>query len=223
MRIAFLYAALNDLEILGCDVSNAYLNALCREKIWIDAGPEFGGDKGAMMIVKKALYGLKSSGFSWKQQLTQNLEDMGYKSPIADPNVFIRAAAKPNGFKYYELLLTYVDDCLCVSAKPEATMDILGKIYDLKDTAKPPERYLGANIQKWQLPDGREVWAMLGKDYVKNATQICKEMLAKDGRTLRGGKRSERPMPKTYRPELDITPVLVPKMANRYQQLIGIL
>ena len=223
VRIAFLYAALNDLDILGCDVSNAYLNAPCREKIWVQAGPEFGSDQGSVMIVKKALYGLKSSGFSWKKMLVQNLEDMGYKSSIADPDVFIRPAAKENGFEYYEMLLTYVDDCLCVSAKPQETMDALGKIYDLKDTVKPPERYLGANIRKWQLPDGREVWAMSGKDYVKNAVKICKDMLLSDGKTLRSGRMAERPMPKAYRPELDVTPVLGSELANRYQQLIGIL
>ena len=157
VRIAFLYAALNDLEILGCDVSNAYLNAPCREKIWVQAGAEFGTDEGTVQIVKKALYGLKSSGFSWKQTLVQNLEALGYKATLADPDVFIRAAAKPNGFEYYEMLLTYVDDCLCVSANPGDTMNALSKIYDLKDTVKPPERYLGANIRRWQLPDGREV------------------------------------------------------------------
>jgi hypothetical protein len=223
VRIAFLYAALNDLRILGCDVSNAYLNAPCREKIWVDAGAEFGKHQGMVMIVKKALYGLKSSGFSWKKMLTQNLNDMGYKTSIADPDVFIRQAAKPDGTEYYEFLLTYVDDCLCVSARPEDTMDILGKIYDLKDTVKPPERYLGANIKRWQLPDGRECWAMSGKDYVKNAVDICKGMLAEDGRQLRVGKNTDRPMPKTYRPEMDVSPVLGSELSSRYQQLIGIL
>ena len=92
VRIAFLYAALNDLKILRWDVSNEYLNAPCREKIWVDAGPEFGTDEGVVMIVKKALNGLKSSGFSWKKMLTQNLQDMGYKSSIADPDVFMRQA-----------------------------------------------------------------------------------------------------------------------------------
>jgi hypothetical protein len=62
--------------------------------------------------------------------------------------VFIRPAAKADGFKYYKFFLTYVDDCLCVSANPQDTMDTLGKIYDLKDTVKPPERYLGANIKE---------------------------------------------------------------------------
>jgi hypothetical protein len=51
VRIAFLYAALNDLNVLGCDVSNAYLNAPCLEKIWVHARPEFGGNEGAVVIV----------------------------------------------------------------------------------------------------------------------------------------------------------------------------
>jgi hypothetical protein len=51
------------------------------------------------MIVRKALYRLKSNEFSWKKMLTQNLMDMGYKSTIADPDVFIRPAVKPNGFE----------------------------------------------------------------------------------------------------------------------------
>jgi hypothetical protein len=33
MRIAFLIAALNDLDIMACEDSNAYLNAPYREKI----------------------------------------------------------------------------------------------------------------------------------------------------------------------------------------------
>ena len=41
VRIAFLVAALNDLDILACDIQNAYLTADCREKIYTIAGPEF--------------------------------------------------------------------------------------------------------------------------------------------------------------------------------------
>jgi hypothetical protein len=61
----------------------------------------------------------------------------------------MRKAAKSNRFEYFEYMLTYVDDCLCVSNRPEETMNVIGKIYDLKDTIKPPEQYLGANIRKW--------------------------------------------------------------------------
>ena len=42
VRIALTIEALNELDILACDIHNAYLTALCRENIWTFAGPEFG-------------------------------------------------------------------------------------------------------------------------------------------------------------------------------------
>ena len=68
LRIAFLLAALNDLEIVVCDVGNANLNAPCCKKIWFFAGPtEFRSRQAGMFInVVRALYGLKSSGASWR-------------------------------------------------------------------------------------------------------------------------------------------------------------
>jgi len=57
VQIAFLLAALNDLEIFAADIGNTYLNAPCHEKIWTWAGKEFGSDEGSIMIITKALYG----------------------------------------------------------------------------------------------------------------------------------------------------------------------
>jgi hypothetical protein len=42
IRIAFLIAALNELDILAADVGNAYLQAPAREQVHTTAGPEFG-------------------------------------------------------------------------------------------------------------------------------------------------------------------------------------
>ena len=39
VRIALKLAALNGIDILACDIQNAYLTAQCREKIWTVAGP----------------------------------------------------------------------------------------------------------------------------------------------------------------------------------------
>ncbi len=46
VRLAFLIAGLNDLDVLAGDVTNAYLNASCREKIWFEGGVETGEDQG---------------------------------------------------------------------------------------------------------------------------------------------------------------------------------
>ena len=42
VRLALTIAALNGLDILACNIQNAYLTAKCREKIWTVAGPEIG-------------------------------------------------------------------------------------------------------------------------------------------------------------------------------------
>ena len=62
VRIAFLLAALNNLDLLSCDVSNAYLNAMMQERLFIIAGLEFGHHQGKCVLIVCAIYGLKSSG-----------------------------------------------------------------------------------------------------------------------------------------------------------------
>jgi len=95
---------------------------------------------------------------------------MGYTSTRADPDVWIRQAIKPNGHQYYEMLLIYVDDILCISHQPIWTMEQIQDLYRLKnDDIGLPKRYLGANISKYQLPYGTEAWSASAQDYVKTA------------------------------------------------------
>ena len=49
VRIAFLIAAMNGLDVWAADIGNAYLNAPCREKRWTLARSEFGSEKGSVM------------------------------------------------------------------------------------------------------------------------------------------------------------------------------
>jgi hypothetical protein len=58
VRLGFLLAALNGVDILACDLENAYLNAPCREKIWFEGGKECGEDQGKVLVVVRALYGV---------------------------------------------------------------------------------------------------------------------------------------------------------------------
>ena len=51
IRIGFLIAALNGLDVLAADIGNACINAPCKEKIWTIAGPEFGSDQGQVMLI----------------------------------------------------------------------------------------------------------------------------------------------------------------------------
>ncbi len=62
VRVMFLIAALNDLDILGADVQNAHINVKTSKKVYFIAGPKFGSNQGRPCIIVRALYGLKSSG-----------------------------------------------------------------------------------------------------------------------------------------------------------------
>lgn len=104
-------------------------------------------------------------------------------------------------------------------------MDSLGAMYTLKkDSVKPPEIYLGANIEKFQVPSGRSHWSMNSTRYVKNALATVEELLKTEGRELRNNnKNGKQPLPTGYRPELDTSDELNPELSSRYLQLIGIL
>ena len=226
VRVCLMLAALNDLEVKTADIGNAYLNAQCREKIWTEAGPEFGSDSGSVMLIEKALYGLKSSGAAWRAMFAATLQYMGYKSTKADPDVWIKPAAKPDGTKYYEMILVYVDDVLHISHDTEPVMKTLGESYRLKsNTHGEPDRYLGANINKVSVGN-KVLFSMQCDDYVRSSITNLEQMLRDDGsgKLETYGKRAvTRPFPQTYRPECDVSKELNEDLASRYLQLIGIL
>ena len=53
VRILLTIAALNDLDILGADVQNAFLTAPNKEKCWMIAGSEFGPEEGKSDVLSR--------------------------------------------------------------------------------------------------------------------------------------------------------------------------
>jgi len=62
LRIIIFIAEMNGLELYGADIGNAYLEAKTKEKVCFVAGKEFGDYEGHLLLINKALYGLKTSG-----------------------------------------------------------------------------------------------------------------------------------------------------------------
>jgi hypothetical protein len=58
---------------------------------------------------------LKSAGAAFRSLLAQLLQDLGYTSSRADPDVWMRVAARDDGHEYYEMIFMYVDDILVLS------------------------------------------------------------------------------------------------------------
>ena len=78
VRLVIFLAELNGLKVWQTDVGNAYLEAKTTEKVYAIAGPEFGEKEGHILVVNKALYGLKTSGKRWHERFADVLREMGF-------------------------------------------------------------------------------------------------------------------------------------------------
>lgn len=221
VRIVLTLAALNGLKVLGADVQNAFLTAPNLEKVWLCAGPEFGEEEGKNFLVVRALYGLKSASAAFRAHMAKKLDELGFKSSVADPDVWLRPAVKPDGETYYEYTLMYVDDILVISFDPMTIMKELQKSVKFKnDKIEPPSNYLGARLQLKTINDV-ECWSITSIDYVKAAVQNVETSLKTKRWRLPG--RATTPMINSFVPELDASPELEADNIQFFQELIGML
>ena len=128
---------------------------------------------------------------------------------------------KPDGLKYYELVLVYVDNILCISHDPKATMSGIQETFKLKvDKIEKPESYLGAQLAQAMI-GGQQCWTMSYHEYVKAAVANVEGTLNASGQRLPS--RCATPIQSNYRPELDTTPELNLMGIRYYQEQIGVL
>lgn len=194
--------------------------------MWVEADEAFGLLKGCKMKIVKALYGLKTSGARFREHLAGTLRSMGYKSCLADPDVWMRPAVNPDGGKYYEYVLCYIDDILGSGEDPKKIMDRIGEVYKLKNgSVKEPDLYLGSDVKKWFIQGSEDPakvrWALSSEGYTKKAVEeVKRELKAAD---LKLPTKVTTPISTGYRPELDSTLELDSARQNYYQGLIGVL
>mgnify|MGYP001272535206 CR=1 FL=1 len=225
VRIAFTYAALNDLDVLAADVRNTYLQAPSSQKDYIICGPEFGlKNVGKVALIHRALYGGKSAGRDFRNHLRSCMRHLDFVSCPADPDVWMRPAMKSDGSTHYEFILLYTDDALVISDNAESILrNDLGRYFELKESSiGPPKIYLGGQVRKVQLDNGVNAWAFSSSQYVQAAVKNVESYLEEQDK-WKLPSNAETPMTTSYRPELDVTPVLTPIYAAYYMSLIGIL
>ena len=162
VRIAFLLAALNDLKVLAGDIQNAYLNTFTKEKIYFRAGDEWKADKGKIIIITRALSRLNSSALMWRNHLADIIGNkLGFKSSLADPDLWYKAMITSEGVEYYAHILVYVDDILIIDKNLNQFMDLLKDTYTVKSSSiGEPKVYLGADISKVYYHDNSYAWSM---------------------------------------------------------------
>lgn len=221
VRICLMIAALNGIRVMCVDIQNAYLTAPNREKVYIKAGPEFGDEEGLWMLVVRALYGLRGAGASFRAYLASKLHDMGFVPCVADPDVWMRPATKANGEEYYDYILCYVDDIMCISEDPEKILKELGQTFQFKnDEIKEPDMYLGATLKQRKLND-KARWSITSDQYLKAAVENLENQLKAKGLSL--PKALSTPTKSNIVLELDDSRLLDTDEITHFQELIGIL
>ena len=211
LRIVTFLAELNGLQLYAADVSNAYLEATTKEKVYIVGGIGFGDLEGHTLVIFKALYGLKSSGRRWHEKLYDTLRDMGFTPSKADSDVWMRNV---NGL--YEYIAVYVDDLAIASKSPKEIIDALtSDRYKLKLKGVGPIAYhLGCDF--YRDPDG--TLCVGPKRYIE-------KMLDAYSRMFNGEmpQQFSSPLEKNDHPELDDTKELDAEGITKYQSMIGAL
>lgn len=208
IRIVIFLAVLNGLKLWGADIGNAYLEALTKELIYILAGAEFGELEGHILVVMKALYGLRSSGARWHDRLFDILKEIGFAPSKADPDVWMR---KGDG-NFYEYIAVYVDD-LCIAMKdPAAFCKLLKEKHQLKLKGDGPlEYHLGCSYK--YDPDGT---------LVADPRRYVEKMLDYYEHTFHSKpKKFKTPLEAGDHPELDCSDLVGDEDARTYLTLIG--
>jgi hypothetical protein len=70
VRIGLTITALHDLDVKAANAENAYLTAPTTENVWTVCGPEFGPNQGRKVLIVRVLYGLKGSGASYRNHIS---------------------------------------------------------------------------------------------------------------------------------------------------------
>ena len=209
IRLVIFLGRLNKLPIYSTDIGNAYLEAKTKEKVYIIAGPEFGPLEGHTLVMNKALYGLRSSGLRWHEQLADSLRDIGFIATKAEDDIWFRR----NGH-HYEYIASYVDDLYIVAKDPLHIIKQLEGIhkYKLKGTG-PISYHLGCDY--FEDEDGTMAYAP--RKYIKKLINDYESMFGSKPRHYTS------PLESGDHPEMDTSEELGNTDTKRYQSMIGSL
>ena len=209
LRMVVFLSQLNDFEIWGADVGNAYLEAHTDQKLCIIAGPEFQELQGHLLIMIKTLHGTRSGGARWHDRLFDILQELKFKPSKADPDVWMRP--EPGG-TCYEYIAVYVDDLAIAAKDPQAFCSELKKRYNLKlKGVGSLEYHLGCTYKK--DPDG--TLAADPRRYVNKILESYERMFKEKPR------KSRPPLEEGDHPELHTPELCDEHQTNQFQTLVG--
>ena len=210
LRMFLFIAELNNLQVWGTDITSAYLEAFTDEKVCIIAGPEFGKLEGHLLVICKALYGLRSSGARWHERLADCLRNEGFLPCCAEPDIWMRPS---DGV--YEYISVYVDDLAIAMHNPSEFTNVLSSKYNfsMKETG-PLKFHLGADFVR----DNKGTLSMAPRKYIDRMIASYERMFGEKPKI-----NVYSPLEPGDHPELDDSELLDATGTQQYLSLVGML
>jgi hypothetical protein len=209
-RLVLFIAELNGLNMWATDIGNAYLEANTSEKVYIEAGPEFGDREGHILIIRKALYGLRTSGARWHDKFADCLHEMGFFPCKAEPDIWMQR----NG-NQYKYVAVYVEDLTITMIDPEAFAKVLIDKYNFKLKGTGPISFhLGMDFEC----DEDGTLCIIPRKYIEKVISTYEHMFGQSPKQT-----VTSPLEKGDHPELDESELLDVPGTTKYQSLIGAL
>jgi hypothetical protein len=139
-RTLMAIAARFDLELIQYDAVNAFVNARLDKDIFMRMPPGY-RKPGMILMLQKALYGLRESPLLWQRDLTATLHELGFKTVPQEPCCMTKGGI---------IIFFYVDDIVLAYKKEreseiQSVMENLQKRYKLTG-GKPLQWFLGIEI-----------------------------------------------------------------------------
>ena len=209
VRLLMIISIQNNLDLMAADIGNAFPTAPCAKKIWTKCGAEFGPRRGAVAVVKRALYGLKTASRSFHEFLGDTLRSLGFRSSRADQDLWYRESKDYEGYDY---IASHVDDLLIASKRPQEIMAAIEHEFMLRNKEDSPSYYLGNDLRRTK----EGYLHVSSKKYV---TEVLRRYQDKYGSV----KKENIPMSKDAHPEMDDSPLLThPDDISHFQHIIGV-
>lgn len=211
VRLIDLICHRDGLTLKHGDVGNAFITAKCLEKIYSRATPEFGERSDAIVILNKALYGLRTSGRAFRNTFADFLRSLGFFPTRYDRDVWMRLRDDKSGYDY---LCTHVDDFKVAAKDPDHWVQRISSVFLLK-TAEDPDYYLGLNYNRSK--DDPSIWITGCQTYVQECVRRIESQFP-EGITLTP---QYTPLPDDIHPELDESELLDEDGRRQFQAYIG--
>jgi len=161
-RMLLALVAAFDLDLEQVDVTNAFVNALLKDIVYVQYPDGFKKQQGEYLQLLRALYGLKISPKLWFEECSSKLKELGFSACVDEPCLLIN---KDTGV----IIFFYVDDFLIASPKSkraevEKLKAELDTTYGIRDFG-PAKHFLNVRILRDRKQ--RKLWILQDEYIIK--------------------------------------------------------